>query len=192
MKKYYYAIIYLLLLTSCSYNGTFQGLYSYYNKTKNENPGLFIKVNDTMSICNLRSDIHPKIYITNANKIKNCLKQSKSAIVYIWKPKCSSKFCTPLEIVEEKCKLYNIDLFIVAEYYDLEMMSKNYKITRPILGIDTEYYKSNLTEKYLTNFVNDLTLKKHNNIGNFIHFKNGIYINNFESFDLLEFMCLKN
>ena len=67
-----------------------------------------------------------------------------------------SKVCIPLNVIQEICNKKNIQLYIVAEYYDLELMNKEYNISSPILGIDTDYYKTNLTSKYVKNFIKDI------------------------------------
>jgi hypothetical protein len=50
----------------------------------------------------------------------------------------------------------DIELFVVAEYYDTQKMDMLYKISKPLVGIDTEYYGTNLTSKYLNKFIADL------------------------------------
>ncbi|MCJ7934711.1 MAG: hypothetical protein MUW56_14060 [Chryseobacterium sp.] len=155
MKKLFTILlsaIFLCSLNSCKINGNFKGLYSYYETTKKENPGLFIK-NDN-KICSLKYS--KNIFIINGKSLKDCLQEDDKSLVYIWGPKCSSKVCIPLSSVQEYCTRKNIRLYIVAEYFDSEMMNKEYAIERPILGIDTEYYKTNLTKKYLTAFINDI------------------------------------
>jgi hypothetical protein len=55
---------------------------------------------------------------------------------------------------------------------------------RPIYGIDVHYYKTNLTVKYLSKFLDDLTLQDSMQ-GNLIHLKNGNYSRSFKSLDAL-------
>lgn len=76
--KYKYIIVFLLLnvcffLSSCRIKGSFQGLYSYYEKSKNNNPDLFIIPNPIKSICTLNRDAVGKIYIINGNMSKNSI-----------------------------------------------------------------------------------------------------------------------
>ena len=73
-----------------------------------------------------------------------------------------------------------MDLYIVAEYYDLEQMELSHKITRPIFGIDTEYYRTSLTKKYITKFLEDMKLDS-NTYNRYFYFKNGVFIKSYES-----------
>ncbi len=173
-------IILVLFSTSCSVNGTLQGLYSYYNKTKSKNPQLFVKPNATESICTLENTKEPKVYVINGKLLKECI-QNKDALVYIWPPKCKSDVCYPLHLIQKKCDEKHIDLFIVAEYYDYKLMQQTYKIKRPIFGIDTKYYRTNLTSKYVARFNFDLIGKK--TTDRFIYFKKGIFKKSDYSFE---------
>ncbi len=165
-------VILVLFNTSCAVNGTLQGLYSYYNKTKSTNPKLLIKIDSSKLICSLENDTIPKVYIINGNQLKKCINNSKT-LVYIWPPKCKSDVCYPLHIMQRKCDDNGIDLFIVAEYYDSELMQKSYQIKRSIFGIDTKHYKTNLTSKYVAKFNFDLMGKKITD--RFVYFENGIF-----------------
>ena len=61
-----------------------------------------------------------------------------------------------------------------------------YNIEKPIFGIDTKYYKTDLTAKYLSEFIYDLTSKKEIK-GNYIYFKDGNFYNSYESLELIPF-----
>jgi len=182
MKKiiFLFAIV-LLSINSCSVNGTLQGLYSYYNKTKSINPKLLVKPDSSILICELENPKTPKVFVISGDKLKKCI-SNNNVLVYIWPPKCKSKVCYPLHILQKKCDEKNIDLFIVAEYYDNELMQQNYAIKRPVFGIDTKYYKTNLTSKYVAKFNLDLIGKK-DITDRFIYFENGIYIKSDYSFE---------
>ena len=73
----------------------------------------------------------------------------------------------------------NISLFIVAEYYDVDLMQIDYKISRRIFGIDVEYYQSNKTSRYLSKFIYELTAKKEI-VGRLIYFEDGLFKKSFE------------
>ncbi len=184
-NKYFIAILLLnvcLILSSCRIKGNFQGLYSYYEKSKKNNPNLFVIPEPTNSICTLNRDNVGKIYLTNGKALKNCLENKKNVIVYIWGPKCKSKICYPLETLQQISVENEIELYIVAEYYDNELMEAEYNLKNPILGIDTKYYNSNLTSKYLSEFISDLTNNDY--IENkFYVFKDGLFQNSYESIE---------
>ena len=174
-------LIGLTFIISCSIKGSFKGLYSYYNKTNSANPNLFFKPINTDSLCYYTNEnLKSKIVIVKGTDLKKCLTKKGNVLLYIWSPKCKSKICFPLEIVENYCTSNNIDLYIVAEYYDLEEMQISRKIKRPIFGIDTKYYKTNLTKKYLSKFLLDMDVNiKTNN--RYFYFKNGVFLKSYES-----------
>jgi hypothetical protein len=155
-------------------------MFSYYKKTKGLNNELFEEVNSEINLSNIKTGGVPKIIITNGAVLKECMQQIENGLVYLWSPKCSSKICYPLDVIQKECNNYGLELFIVAEYYDNELMNKNYNIDRPILGIDISYYKTNLTSKYLSKFIEDLTLQKDIN-DKFIFLKNGSFTKSFEN-----------
>lgn len=174
-----FIVIILIFCTECSINGGFQGLYSYYSKTKSKNAQLLIKPSISTPICEINKSDTPKVYIINGINLKGCIKTTDKAIVYIWAPKCKGEFCYPLNSLQQKCNIKNMTLFIVAEYYDNELMEINYKINKPIFGIDVEYYKSNMTSRYLSKFIYDLT-SKNDIMGRLIYFEDGIFKKSFE------------
>ncbi len=161
---------------SCTINGNLKGLFSYYGKTKSTNPSLLINANAFSNICNQSNFDSPKIVIIDGLTLKDCLKKYKNAVVYIWKPKCRSKFCYSLNLLQQKCISQKLTLIVVAEYYDATIMSIHYNLEKPIFGIDTEYYKTNLTHKYLSLFLQDITNQK-NISGRILKFSNGEFIN---------------
>lgn len=172
----------IILLSSCSINGSFKGLYSYYEKTQKEKPNLIISNQNSNTLCNIKNDSIARIYTINGYNLKNCIANQVKTICYIWAPRCKGKFCYSLNAVQNKCKSLSSDLFIVSEYYDSEMMSIKYNLDKPIFGIDTKYYKSDLTSNYMSNFIKDLTAKDKVN-GRFLLFKNGLYITSCLSLD---------
>lgn len=148
-------LLLLVLFTSCSINGSFQGLFSYQEKVEKSNPGLIQKAKD--SICNITNPEKPTVYKINGQEIRTCIATDPKALIYIWRPNCSSKICVPLEILQDLCNQNDIELYIVSEYYDSEKMSYRYNVERPVFGIDTNYYKSDLTKKYVKGFIRDVT-----------------------------------
>lgn len=186
MKKFtlFFAISVFLML-SCSINGSFQGLYSYHKKTKKSSPYLLVKTNSWDSICSLSKNDVGKIYVINGADLRECLENKKEdAILYIWGPKCKSPVCYPLNVLQQICDENKLELYIIAEYYDAELMQMDYIIERPIFGIDTEFYKTNLTSKYLSRFLGDLIPNKDiQELNRFYYFKKGKYINSFESIE---------
>jgi len=177
------AIVFLeLSISSCQFNGTLQGLYSYYRKVNRGNPDLFITINDSIDFCEVKASAVSKILLLNGKNLNKCIKKYKKSLVYIWSPNCKSQYCYSLEYLQKICNEVNIELFIVAEYYDMHYMSIDYNLERPIIGIDTKYYKTNITSKYLTKFISDLTDGIEIS-DRFIYFANGYFAKSFKSTD---------
>lgn len=192
MKKKLHIFIWVvtLLCASCSINGSLQGLFSYYNKTKNESEIIFKPFNSVEDCLSLHSD-SASVLIANGIQIRNSLSDIPKAVVYIWSPRCQGKYCYSLNVLQEICRQEECELFIVAEYFDKFQMSRYYHISHPIIGIDVEYYRTNFTSKYLSEFILDLTNgmydydMKNDNYCNFLSFKNGEFKRAFMSVEEL-------
>jgi hypothetical protein len=172
----------IILLNSCV-QGSFKGLYSYYERSIKEKPGIFINTKNLDTINGKFSKLDNYVFIINGKDLKNCLKENDKSFIYIWGAKCSSKICYPLELINNHCKKNNVSLFIVAEYYDSENMSYDYELDKNILAIDTKHYNTNLTSKYLNLFLKDID----NNLNyddipeRYLYFEKDKYIKSYES-----------
>lgn len=185
MNRYLYILIINLgIFNSCAINGNLGGLYSNYDKTKAKNPNLIIKP-QTLAVCDLKYTDTPQVYMINGSTLRQCLKNFDAVILYRWSPRCKGEFCYSLNALQKECNNKNIELFIIAEYYDLELMTLTYNLKRPVLGIDTEYYKTNLTKKYWPKFLYDVT--SHEQIEErFIYLQKGVVMKSFDSLDELK------
>ena len=181
-KSAFLAVIILMFCNACSIKGSFQGLYSYYYKTKSQDPLLLIVPDTSTSLCEINKPDTPRIIVINGSILKECIKTNNKAVVYLWAPKCKGKFCYSLNLLQQECDTRGVALYIVAEYYDTQLMQINYKINKPISGIDVEYYNSNRTSKYLSRFIYDLTLRKDMS-GRLIYFEDGVFKKSFESIE---------
>ena len=92
MNKFLVVII-LLFCSSCTINGGLQGLYSYYSSTKSKDPQLLIKPGISTPIWDLKKPDKSNVYIINGLKLKDCVKTTSKAVVYVWAPNCKGKFC---------------------------------------------------------------------------------------------------
>lgn len=166
---------------------SFQSLYSYYSTTQKANPKLFLKTSNTDTICNKANNPEEKIVVINGFDLKKCLLNYKKTIVYIWGPNCNSDVCVPLQIIQKKCLEKGYNLFVVAEYYDLEKMQYHYDLNNNIYGVDVEYYKTSLTDKYISKFLKDLDVSlEKNDYNRFLDFESDKFIKTFENIDQLK------
>ncbi len=179
--------VFLILLLSCScitIKGELKGLYSYFNKTDKLYPGLLVRSSVALPVCDNLKNATPKIIIVNGNQLRKCLTQSTHAVLYVWQPLCSSELCYAINVVQRECTKKNIDLYIVSEYYDGPSMQQDYKIDRPIFGVDVDYYQSSLCDVYIPKFMRDITGTAARN-NKFIEFKNGLLQRTFDRIEAL-------
>lgn len=151
----------LITITVCIFSsclvhhpGDLRGLYSYYKVTKKEHPS-FIQRPDS-NLCSIQPKEPIVMYKIRGEELRKCFTENTKSMVYFWIPNCSAPVCIPPNYAQEFCSRHGIDLFIIACYYDYDKMSFNFELDRPIFGVDTEYYKTNLTDKYLKRFKADL------------------------------------
>lgn len=153
--------VFLITITVCIFSsclvhhpGDLRGLYSYYKVTKKQHPS-FIQRPDS-SLCSIQPKEPFIIYKVRAEELRKCFTNNTKSLVYYWSPNCRAPVCIPPNYAQEFCSRHGIDLFVIACYYNYDKMSFNFELDRPIFGVDTEYYKTNLTDRYLKRFKADL------------------------------------
>lgn len=141
-------------MLSCKFNGSFQGLTSYKNETQKLYPELIAGSNEFG--CNHEGETFKfKVYPISGTLLKECLKVSERNLLYLWAPRCKSANCISLSVLQTLCTKEQINLYVIAEYYDGFWMNMNYGLINPILAIDTDYYNSNVTGIYRSRFMQD-------------------------------------
>ncbi|TVR88780.1 MAG: hypothetical protein EA411_04085 [Saprospirales bacterium] len=123
------------------------------------------------SLCELEPMEPIIVYRIRGGELKDCLKGSAKSVVYFWSPNCSAPVCIPPNFAQEFSSRHGVDLFIVANYYDYSEMAVDFDLERPIFGVDTEYYRTNFTDRYLRRFKADLfdeNSRDENDVGRFI------------------------
>lgn len=178
-----YITIILIYILSCSCTGLIhikannpiKAFTSRYNETQKQYPGLLVKADSLVTLCDLVYKESSHVYLVNGLQLKQCIAEYENAIVYIWDAHCPSKQCFSPSLLQKYCRQKNVELFVVAEYYDGAELIQFYEIDKPILGIDTEYYKSNFIDRYVSKFEGDLDVSD-NTTGRMLYFKNGKYI----------------
>ncbi len=147
----FFILLSFLLFTSCQFLGSFQGLTSYRHQIEDQND---IDVQEFS--CHQEIFNKPTVEIVNGKQLKQCLASSINTAVYLWKPNCTSKVCIDIALADKMFYEKNITLFIVAEYYDFKKMSAVTNLTSKLCGIDTYYYKTDFTSRYLKLFFKDV------------------------------------
>ena len=87
-------LIFISSLTSCSINGSFQGLFSYYKKTKKEGKINFLKFDTNNDYLNSYSD-STTIVLSNGKEIKKYLKNFEKSITSLIKNSDVFLFLSP-------------------------------------------------------------------------------------------------
>lgn len=154
LKRLLFLILPLTLLSSCRIDVSLAGLISYQEKVSSASPGLIKTPSD--NICGLEQGSPPAVFAVNGKQIRSCLSELSQSIVYIWKPKCTGIACVSPDYIQQFCRQRKISLFIVAEYYDAELMNYQYKTDRPIFGVDCNFYNTAYTQRYMKRFLADL------------------------------------
>jgi len=171
-------VITSLLMVACSMvniaGNPIQGLYSHYDATNAEYPGLLVKA-DSTAICDLEYPDSPKVFMVNGQQLKECLTGYDNAIVYIWDAHCPAEQCFSPSLLQKYCDEKNVQLFVVAEYYDGPELIQFYEIKRPLFGIDTKYYKADYIDKYRKLFEADLDAVDES-YSRMLYFKKGKYV----------------
>lgn len=184
MRSFLLLIGFTILMSSCSFQGTLQGLFPYQRTYVKEAPHLFTYTDD----CSPHSlDYTPQsVLILNGETLRECMSEEKT-LIHTWKPNCSAKACFPLEIIQDVCDDLNIKLYIVAEYYDVDKMIMNYNIEHKLMAIDNGYYRTVFVDSQLKKFFSDLTkVKDFKDIrNNYFLFENREFIGSYNDLDTL-------
>lgn len=149
-------IISFCLIQSCKLiliKGNLKGLTSNYDKTKKECRNL---INDSFN----QTKSHPRngsVNVVNGNQLSVIIKRSNKALVYIWSPTCKSKFCPSLQFIKTQCEANFITLYIVLEFYDCSFYNQILANNLCVYGVDTKYYQTEFTQKYINKFLVDIT-----------------------------------
>ena len=87
-------------------------------------------------------------YAVEANNILNSVHKMDTTLVYTWSPVCHSKVCLPLQNVQAYCTRKGYNLYVVAEYYDVQRMDMQPQLKNPLLVINHKYYHSDYCPRY--------------------------------------------
>lgn len=159
-------------LSSCVIVDT-PGFFSGYKDLSKEEKQQVVFTPPKDDICDKTND--KKIYAITGKQLLNCIKGYDTTVVYLWSPHCSSDACVTMQAAQRYCDKMNYKLYIVAEYYDMDMMTKQHTIPAPLFIANHKYYKANYCGKYNRRFTNDLlngkTLNKEEKYSRFLFFK---------------------
>lgn len=191
--KYFFVVAILALslkwMPSCSVSIFLPGVFSYYKRTTADSPHIFEGSCKELDVkCQQRCQAPPRVVVVNGIELSACLSDKSECIVYLWAPRCQGVYCYSLNELQKECDRRGLELFVVAEYYDGKLMDQDYGLSRPIFGIDTKYYQSDLTNRYVSLFLEDLT---QNDIksqeSRILYFENGLLKNYFSQIEEVDY-----
>lgn len=145
-------LIGLFSIQSCIITNT-PGFYSGYKKlTSNDQARIqFIPLNQAIPDTNKNL-----IYAVNAQSVLKSIQNKDTSVVYIWGPRCRSRFCLSLKSVQEECSNKGYNLLVVAEYYDTTSFKQCPQLNNPLISINHKFYKTDYCQKYTSLFTNEL------------------------------------
>jgi len=130
------------------------GFNNGYDKLTDEEKSKIVLVNENESICALEQDY--RIYGVNGNQLQSCLAKNDTTLVYDWGPDCSSDNCLLISAVQNYCNKKGYKFYVLAEYYDMEIMEGQNNSDLPMLTPNHLYYGMTKSDKLNKAFKNDL------------------------------------
>lgn len=176
-------IFLFFIVTSCLIQIT--GFTSNYKNVKLGSPQLIKKIHPDHLICEAAYSDSCKVVLVNGKQLKSCIQEKDRVILYIWDGNCSSSYCYGLDRVQAYLNEKGIALYVVAEYYDQQLLNAFYNLQYPIFGIDTEYYNTNLIGKYVKKFLADLSIKKQDS-NRMIYLEKGKFVKTFQILEKIQ------
>jgi hypothetical protein len=90
--------------------------------------------------------------------------------------------------LQRKCNEKQIELFVVAETFDINMLEQKHKTVKRLYGINTQYYKTNFTAWYRPKFLKDMqeAAEKDKTFNRLFYFKNGLFIKSVHEIENLQ------
>ncbi|SEP99682.1 lipoprotein [Flavobacterium urocaniciphilum] len=151
MRKIFTAIVFLLILASCSISG----LTNDYSKLKEVDRAKIVTLE---SFENLEVD---KIYKISGKQLRTELEKHEKSLVYVFKNGCTSDLCRPMFVYENYARKNGYELFLVMEGFGNlnATLDQRTSFTSQLYAINSDLYDSKYRSVYSRLFENDL-LKK--------------------------------
>jgi hypothetical protein len=155
MLKPIICFISFFILSGCIITHT-PGFYHGYDQLTEEEKNTVVFTQADSSICMLNQN--GKVYAVTGRQLSECLKKNNKSIIYRWGPNCSSKECILISACQDFCNSGNYNLYVVADYYDLDKMEVQNVSDFPILVANHKYYGKNYANKLNKYFIKDLLM----------------------------------
>ncbi len=123
-------------MTSCI---QVKGFNNDYKRLSDEEKKSVVFVEESKKICDLPQD-SATIFAVNGKQLRECLKENDTSVVYMWGPNCKAEHCILIAACQEYCDTRGYKLYIVADYYEMEVMNAQNVADEPILIANHYYY----------------------------------------------------
>lgn len=158
----------LIIISSCMLI-QLDGITNDYDRLSDEEK---MKVTQLNTFKNLNNDL---IYEISGPQLLNELNTNNKSMVYIFANGCSSENCLPLNQVEYYAEDYGYKLYLVMSGYSSLKATTSQTFDTPLFAINTEYYETNKSRKYLRAFRKDLGydefVRKNDRLGSYMFFE---------------------
>jgi len=148
--KYSSPILFLCLFSACFVQ--LVGITNDYNKlTENEKS----KIKKLENFSSIENDF---IYELTGSQLLNDLAKNEKSLVYIYFNNCKSKHCLPLESVVNYAAQNKQKLYLIMDGYAHLEQTVEQNVNVPLFAINSDYYKSKLSNVYNKKFERDIGL----------------------------------
>jgi hypothetical protein len=170
--KYNILFILTMLLSGCMVVNT-AGFYNGYKKLSEQAKKSVVLLDKEATINTLKKDT--TVYAINGKQLKDCLSSNDTSLVYLWGPHCGSSSCILISSCQDYCTKRGYTLYVVADYYDMEMMSVQNKANTPLLIANhmyyNKYYANKLNGAFQKDLLNGYSLKGEQEYNRFLFFQ---------------------
>lgn len=156
MFNYVIKIVFVfLIVTSCSILTKTPGFYIGYEElSETEKNNVLLTISDE-NVCDI---INAEIIVAiKGDQLLKCISVNEGkTIVYFWSPNCVSDVCIPLTSCQDYCHENGFDLYIVADYYDIDKIDAQNTVDHPIFIANHILYKKKYAQGLKKRFQSDL------------------------------------
>jgi hypothetical protein len=150
--------IILLLASACQIE--IRGLVSNSQRAKKEAPEFIQSLDYSTSVGTANYREEQPVRVVQAKDIKACITRQSKILIYQWAPHCKSNGCYLPDVLQTWCTENEVDLYLIAEYYDWAYLLKPYGLEKPILMVDHKYYTTTWINGYFSKFYQELIGRK--------------------------------
>ena len=173
MKFFFYTLVFVTIISSCSV----LGLTSDYKElTKIERERVVKSFGD---IDSLKAD--KSIYLVEVQQVKDYCKKHSQVVIYNYTPYCRSSSCMQVNDFVDMCKVNGVNPLVIGNTF--WGITQQRKLGIPLLMIDPQPLGTKWRAQYISLFYNKLINSNELTPPNglYLSFQNGNYIGSYNS-----------